>query len=98
MSKEIIKSIEINIGDTTVKVTPKQAAELHEALGALLNVQPKVVERQVERHIHHHDRTPYIWPYYQPIWTGGTAGTSPDANKWTITYAAQSQSAVMKIQ
>jgi triosephosphate isomerase len=41
MAKEIIKSIEINIGDTTVKVTKKQAKELYDALADLLG-QPRI--------------------------------------------------------
>lgn len=36
MAKEIIQSIEINIGNTTVQVTLKQANELCDALMALL--------------------------------------------------------------
>ena len=96
MSKEIIKSIEINIGDTTVKVTPKQAGELLEALSTLLNAQPQV--KIIERHVHH-DRQPYVWPWYnQPtISVGGTA-SDPQWNKWTISYSDKTQNAVMSIQ
>ncbi len=36
MSKEIVKSIELNIADVTVKVTPKQAKALFDALSELL--------------------------------------------------------------
>lgn len=51
MSKEIIKSIEINIGDTTVKVDQKQLRALFDALKELFG-EPKTVYSY-----------PYSYPY-----------------------------------
>lgn len=87
MSKEIIKSIEINIGDTTVKVSPKQARELFQALADLLgeNITKVTV-------------TPSI-PYYSPTWitptpptvTYGTGGVPLNNGGYTISGVSTDQ-------
>lgn len=67
MSKEIIKSIELNIGSVTVKVTPKEAQALFDALAELLG-KPRVVECN----------RPHWWygQTYTVPGNFGTAGTS----------------------
>lgn len=67
--QEIIKSIEINIGNATVKVSMKQAKELYQALTELLGQQPSLTV------------TPYIYPW----WTGQTYTTDSAPLDTTIT-------------
>jgi hypothetical protein len=79
MKENIIKKITIEIGETEVEVTPKQALALYEALADLLNKSPKVVEKHV-----HHDQ--YIrWPYYGTTWTG------PGIGPYTVRYSGKTQ-------
>jgi len=68
--ENIIKKITINIGGTEVEVTPKQAKNLHEALGELLGVNQITVKEYVPYR-------PYVYPYSPNItWCGGTNSTT----------------------
>lgn len=70
MSKEIVRSIELNIADVTVKVTPKQAKALFDALSELLG-KPEPNQPIYWR--------PYpYWGtyYYGNVGTGGIAYTN----------------------
>lgn len=90
----IIKKITINIGDTEAEVTPEQAKALFDALGQLLGESKPI--QVTERHVHHD--YPYRWPYW--TWTGQTltGGTlSPHYDKWTVTYNAQSNTALLSV-
>lgn len=71
MKKEIIKSIEINIAGTVVKVSAKQCRELYQALGALLG-EPRVQYT--------------YWPYSTGVQTSAaSSGTyTLDTNQITI--------------
>ncbi len=92
MNKEsIIKKIEIEIAGVNVKVTPKEARALLDALSELLNVQPKVKIIEIEKL---RDR----WLPYQPYWYEGTRTiNSPNSDKWSISYSSNENMASVKI-
>jgi hypothetical protein len=92
MSKNIIKTIKIEIAGTEVEVTPEQAKSLHAALAGLLGLDsPKIVEKEVWR-----DRYYPYWPYQGVTWT--TYGTANPTNpNWTVSYLADSSSASLQI-
>lgn len=102
MSKEnIIKKITIDIADTEIEVTPKQALALYEALGELLN-QPK--EKVIEKHVYERPWYPR-WQWApgitlygaQPLTIGSGAYTVPDADKYRITYTANSNTVALSV-
>lgn len=93
--KNIIKTIEIEIGSVTAKITPEEANALFDALKTLLGKDAPLVSAPVIIR----ERYP---PYYpQPIWIGTSTtmsgGTNPH-EKWTVNYSAESGTAKMQIQ
>ncbi len=68
---KIIKSIEIQLGNATAKVTPEEAKKLYEALGSLLG------ETKVEY-------IPSFIPY-QPLWLYST--NRVQVGNMNLTYA-----------
>ena len=87
MSKEIIKSIEINIGDTTVKVSLKQAKELFTALAALLGEQIVKVTY-----------APSVYPGYPWTFNGSTCGTVYASGTATYTNPLNTETPKITIQ
>lgn len=89
MSKNIIKTIKIDIAGTEVEVTPEQAKQLHAALAGLLGLDKpaKVIEKEVVRDRYY----PYRPFYYQT----GTIDTSNQPFK--IWYSSADSSARLQI-
>lgn len=68
--KTIIKSIEIEVGGKTLKLSPEEVKELRLALDELAECDKPHYQ-------------PYYVPYYQPYYT--PTWTTPYCPKWTFT-------------
>ncbi len=85
MKENIIKTIEIEIGGTLVKITPEQLLDLHSAIGELLNLKTKkVIEREIirDRYVPHSQP---IWYWYPNIFYSKSIDTNND--KFKINYS-----------
>ena len=84
-----ISKIEIQIGDTTVLITPKQARELLDALQELVGEKPeKVTERIIEK------QPRYWWEYPRAYW--GTGQTFETVSGFT-TYNTSSDTVKISV-
>lgn len=87
MKKEIITSIEIEIGGVKVKVSPTEANALFDALGELLNrpVKQETIKEIIREPYAVYPRTyisPNYVPYTNPVWC--TDGTLTATSNYTI--------------